>query len=42
MHGYHPEDRFSLGCFMTSVSMPALDSILGFKAHLQKVVGAKH
>lgn len=42
MHGYHPEDRFSLGCFMTSASMPAPVSILGFKAHLQKVAGAKH
>lgn len=38
MHGYHPEDRFSLGCFMTTASMPAPSSILGFKAHLQKIV----
>jgi hypothetical protein len=42
MHGYHPEDRFSLGCFMTSAAMPAPASILGFKAHLQKVAGTRH
>jgi hypothetical protein len=42
MHGYHPEDRFSRGCFMTGASMPAPASILGFKAHLQKVVRARH
>jgi hypothetical protein len=41
MHGYHPEDRFSRGVFMTSGPTPALESILGFKAHLQKVVRAK-
>jgi hypothetical protein len=41
MHGYHPEDRFSLGCFMTSASMPAPASILGFKSHLQKVLHAR-
>ena len=41
MHGYHPEDRFSLGCFMTTPAMPAPSSILGFKAHLQKVVRAR-
>jgi Type I phosphodiesterase / nucleotide pyrophosphatase len=42
MHGYHPEDRFSLGSFMTDASMPAPASILGFKAHLQKIVRAGH
>jgi hypothetical protein len=42
MHGYHPEDRFSRGVFMTDAPMPAPDSILGFKAHLQKVVRARH
>ena len=41
MHGYHPEDRFSVGCFMTTAAMPAPSSILGFKAHLQKVVRAR-
>ena len=41
MHGYHPEDRFSRGCFMTDASMPAPSSILGFKAHLQKIVRAR-
>ena len=41
MHGYHPEDRFSRGVFMTTASMPAPASILGFKAHLQRVVRAR-
>jgi hypothetical protein len=41
MHGYHPEDRFSLGCFMTTAAMPPPSSILGFKGHLQKVVRAR-
>ena len=41
MHGYHPEDRFSRGCFMTTASMPAPGSILDFKAHLQKIVRAR-
>jgi len=38
MHGYHPEDRFSRGVFMTTASMPPPASILDFKAHLQRVV----
>lgn len=42
MHGYHPEDRFSRGVFMTDAPMPAPASILGFKAHLQKIVRARH
>jgi hypothetical protein len=42
MHGYHPEDRFSRGCFMTDAPMPAPASILGFKSHLQKIVRARH
>jgi Type I phosphodiesterase / nucleotide pyrophosphatase len=42
MHGYHPEDSFSRGCFMTGEPMPAPASILGFKAHLQKIVRARH
>jgi hypothetical protein len=42
MHGYHPEDRFSRGCFMTDAAMPAPASILDFKAHLQKVVRTRH
>lgn len=41
MHGYHPEDRFSRGCFMTGAAMPPPNSILGFKAHLEKVVRAR-
>ena len=35
MHGYHPEDRYSIGCFMTNTSdrgMPA--SILDIKRYL--------
>jgi hypothetical protein len=42
MHGYHPEDRYSRGVFMTDAAMPAPASILGFKAHLQKIVRARH
>jgi hypothetical protein len=42
MHGYHPEDRFSRGCFMTTAVMPAPASILEFKAHLQRVVRVRH
>ncbi|HET6348596.1 MAG TPA: alkaline phosphatase family protein [Candidatus Krumholzibacteria bacterium] len=41
MHGYHPEDRFSRGCFMSSTPTPPLGSILDFKAHLQKIVRAR-
>lgn len=41
MHGYHPEDRFSRGVFMTDAPMPAPSSILGFKSHLQKIVKAR-
>ena len=42
MHGYHPEDRFSRGVFMTDAPMPAPASILGFKSHLQRIVRARH
>lgn len=42
MHGYHPEDRFSRGVFMTDAPMPAPASILGFKSHLQKIVRTRH
>jgi hypothetical protein len=42
MHGYHPEDRYSRGVFMTDAPMPAPDSILGFKAHLQKIERVRH
>jgi len=41
MHGYHPEDRYSRGVFMTDAAMPAPSSILGFKSHLQRVVQAR-
>ncbi|HEX5131864.1 MAG TPA: alkaline phosphatase family protein, partial [Candidatus Krumholzibacteria bacterium] len=39
MHGYHPDDRFSRGCFMTDASVAAPDSILGFKSFLQSLLG---
>jgi hypothetical protein len=42
MHGYHPEDKFSRGVFMTDAPMPAPSSILGFKSHLQKIVRTRH
>jgi hypothetical protein len=35
MHGYHPGDRFSRGCFLTDHSNPAPPSLLGFKGYLQ-------
>lgn len=35
MHGYHPDDRFSRGCFMSTAAMETPGSILGFKAYLQ-------
>jgi hypothetical protein len=41
MHGYHPGDAFSLGCFLTDAGDQAPSSILGFKAHLQSVLGGK-
>lgn len=31
MHGYHPEDAFSRGCFLTDADTDAPASILGFK-----------
>ncbi len=41
MHGYHPGDRYSLGCFLTDAEPGAPDSILGFKGYLQRVAGAQ-
>jgi hypothetical protein len=38
MHGYHPEDAFSRGCFMSDAALPAPASLLGFKAYLERVV----
>jgi hypothetical protein len=35
MHGYHPEDAFSRGCFLTDARGTAPESILGFKSFLQ-------
>jgi hypothetical protein len=33
MHGYHPDDAFSKGCFMSDAGAPAPSSILGFKSY---------
>jgi hypothetical protein len=40
MHGYHPSDRHSHGCFMSTTSRPGPDSILGFKSYLQRMLDA--
>ncbi len=39
MHGYHPEDAFSKGCFLSDATVSAPASLLGFKAYLERVVG---
>jgi hypothetical protein len=38
MHGYHPEDPFSKGCFMSDAGPPAPSSILGFKSYFMGAV----
>lgn len=38
MHGYHPNDAFSKGCFMSDAGHVAPSSLLGFKAYLERVV----
>ena len=38
MHGYHPGDSFSRGCFLTDAEIAAPSSILGFKGFLEAVV----
>ncbi len=38
MHGYHPDDRFSRGVFMTDSGRAAPSSLLGFKSYLQGVL----
>lgn len=38
MHGYHPDDAFSQGCFMTDAARPAPASLLGFKSYLENVL----
>jgi hypothetical protein len=38
MHGYHPDDAFSRGCFLTDAGGSDPDSILGFKAFLQETL----
>jgi hypothetical protein len=41
MHGYHPHDDYSRGCFLTDVSAtspPA--SLLGFKSYVEAVAGS--
>jgi hypothetical protein len=39
MHGYHPDDAFSKGCFMSDVADPAPASLLGFKNYLASLLG---
>jgi Type I phosphodiesterase / nucleotide pyrophosphatase len=38
MHGYHPDDRYSRGCFMTTATPAAPASILGFKSYFQRML----
>ncbi|HXV13736.1 MAG TPA: alkaline phosphatase family protein, partial [Candidatus Krumholzibacteria bacterium] len=38
MHGYHPEDAYSKGCFMSDADVPAPASLLGFKSFLERVL----
>ncbi|HEU4364717.1 MAG TPA: hypothetical protein VFT13_04560, partial [Candidatus Krumholzibacteria bacterium] len=38
MHGYHPDDTFSRGCFLSDAGATAPDSILGFKGCLQALL----
>ena len=39
MHGYHPDDRFSKGCFMSTAHARPPASILGAKDYLKTVIG---
>jgi Type I phosphodiesterase / nucleotide pyrophosphatase len=40
MHGYHPDDAFSKGCFFSDASTVAAPaSLLGFKSYLQTLLG---
>jgi hypothetical protein len=41
MHGYHPDDRFSRGCFMSTRPGPVPDSILGFKSYFEAILGER-
>lgn len=38
MHGYHPHDRFSQGCFLSDADVGLPESILGFKQYLQTLL----
>lgn len=39
MHGYHPDDAFSKGCFLSDATSPFPPaSLLGFKAYLQTLL----
>jgi hypothetical protein len=38
MHGYHPDDAYSKGCFLSDAVAPAPASLLGFKSYLQRAV----
>jgi hypothetical protein len=40
MHGYHPDDAFSKGCFLSDAGATAAPaSLLGFKSYLQTLLG---
>jgi hypothetical protein len=41
MHGYHPGDAFSRGCFMSNVSAAAPASLLGFSSYVQALEFAR-
>lgn len=38
MHGYHPDDAYSKGCFMSDAEGQAPASLLGFKSYLESVL----
>ncbi len=38
MHGYHPDDAYSKGCFMSDADLAAPASLLGFKRYLEVVL----
>ncbi len=38
MHGYHPDDAYSRGCFLSDAGAPAPASLLGFKSYLERVL----
>ena len=38
MHGYHPDDRFSKGCFLSDAPRSGPESLLGFKPYFERLV----